>query len=129
MIGLFVRLLYIPIGILLPVVLVLSAIGIFAINNSTGDLYLCLLFGIVGYVFRKIDIPLAPLVLAVVLGEIMEQSFRQAMTISGGELSIFIGSPITIGLCATGVFILGYTLFKSTSRKRSKYINAAEAGL
>ena len=127
LIGLFVRLLYIPTGILLPVVLVLSAIGIFAINNSTGDLYLCLFFGVVGYGFRKIDIPLAPLVLAVVLGEIMEQSFRQAMTISGGELSIFVGSPITIALCAIGVLIVSYTLVKTGSRKRSKYANAAEA--
>lgn len=114
----FVRLLYVPTGVLLPIVLVLSTIGVFALNNNIVELYLCLLFGIAGYVFRKVDIPLAPLVLAVVLGDIMEQSFRQAMTISGGSLSIFVGSGLTIGLAAIGVIILAATLYKSVSRRQ-----------
>ncbi|WP_414474524.1 tripartite tricarboxylate transporter permease [Microvirga sp. M2] len=118
LIFIFVRLLYIPKGILLPIVLVLSTIGIFAINNNVLELYLCLFFGVLGYVFRKIDVPLAPLVLAVVLGDLMEQSFRQAMTISGGSLGIFLGSWLTMGLAAIGAGILGYTFYNSSSRKR-----------
>jgi putative tricarboxylic transport membrane protein len=77
-----------------------------------------LFFGIAGYVFRKVDIPLAPLVLAVVLGGIMEQSFRQAMTISSGSLSIFVGSTLTVGLAAIGVVILGFTLYGTVSRRK-----------
>jgi putative tricarboxylic transport membrane protein len=124
LIGLFVRLLYIPTGILLPIILAITAIGVFALNNNTVELYFCLLFGVMGYVFRKIDIPLAPIVLAVVLGGLMEQSFRQAMTISGGELTIFVGSPITIGLAIIGIVILVSTFYGTISRKYKK--NSAE---
>ncbi|MGQ0524484.1 MAG: tripartite tricarboxylate transporter permease [Betaproteobacteria bacterium] len=98
LIGLFVRLLYIPAGILYPLIVAISAIGSFAINGSTLDLYLLLFFGVVGYIFDKVDIPVAPLVLSLVLGGIMEQSFRQAMTISGGNPKIFVGSTITVTL-------------------------------
>jgi len=98
LIGLFVRMLYIPRGILYPLIMAISAIGVYSINGSMLDLYLMLLFGIVGYVFDKCDIPVAPLVLSLVLGGMMEQSFRQAMTISEGSLRIFLGSGITVTL-------------------------------
>jgi putative tricarboxylic transport membrane protein len=117
LIGLFVRLLYIPTGILLPLVIVLSTVGIFSVNGNTVELYLCLMFGVLGYVFRKIDIPLAPLVLALVLGGMMEQSFRQAMTLSGGNPKIFVGSVLTISLAALSVFIIGHTMYKALSSK------------
>jgi len=103
LIGLFVRLLYIPVGILYPLIVTISAIGAYAINGSMVDLWLILIFGIIGYVFGKVDIPVAPLVLSLVLGGIMEQSFRQAMTISGGDIKIFYGSAITVTLLAMSV--------------------------
>ena len=103
LIGLFVRLLYIPQGILYPLIVAISAIGAYAINGSTVDLWLILFFGIVGYVFGKVDIPVAPLVLSLVLGGIMEQSFRQAMTISGGDIKIFYNSTITVTLLVMSV--------------------------
>ncbi len=103
LIGLFVRLLYIPGGILMPLIMAISTIGIFAINGNTVELFLGLMFGVMGYVFRKIDIPVAPMVLSLVLGGIMEQSFRQAMTISGGNPVIFVGSPICITLVVLSV--------------------------
>jgi putative tricarboxylic transport membrane protein len=98
LIGIFVRLLYIPSGILYPLIVAISVIGAYAINGSTTDLYLILFFGVVGYIFEKVDIPVAPLVLSLVLGGMMEQSFRQAMTISGGNPQIFFNSPITMTL-------------------------------
>jgi putative tricarboxylic transport membrane protein len=103
LIGLFVRLLYIPSGILYPLIVAISVIGAYAINGSMTDLYLILFFGIVGYVFDKVDIPVAPLVLSLVLGGMMEQSFRQAMTISGGNPQIFFNSAITISLVVLSV--------------------------
>ncbi len=103
LVGLFVRLLYIPQGILYPLIVAISAIGAYAINGSTVDLWLILIFGIVGYVFGKVDIPVAPLVLSLVLGGIMEQSFRQAMTISGGDVKVFYGSTITVTLLVMSV--------------------------
>lgn len=104
LIGLFVRLLYIPGGILMPLILAIATIGIYALNGNPVELYMLLLFGILGYVFRKIDIPVAPLVLALVLGDMMEQSFRQAMTISGGNPAILVGSTICLVLVGLSVF-------------------------
>jgi putative tricarboxylic transport membrane protein len=103
LIGLFVRLLYIPTGILYPLIVAISAIGIYAINGDVVELYFMLFFGVVGYIFDKVDIPVAPLVLSVVLGGMMEQSFRQAMTISGGHVSVFVGSGITVTLVVLSV--------------------------
>jgi putative tricarboxylic transport membrane protein len=103
LIGIFVRLLYIPAGMLYPLIIAISVIGAYAINGSMTDLYLILFFGVVGYVFDKVDIPVAPLVLSLVLGGIMEQSFRQAMTISGGNPKIFVNSGITISLVVLSV--------------------------
>ena len=103
LIGIFVQLLKSPSGILYPLIIAISVIGAYAINGSMTDLYLILLFGVVGYVFDKIDIPVAPLVLSLVLGGMMEQSFRQAMTISGASPKIFFGSAITITLVVMSV--------------------------
>ena len=103
LIGIFVQLLRIPSGILYPLIIAISVIGAYAINGSMTDLYLILIFGVVGYVFDKVDIPVAPLVLSLVLGGMMEQSFRQAMTISGGNPKIFFGSGITITLMVMSV--------------------------
>jgi putative tricarboxylic transport membrane protein len=100
LIHLFVRLLYIPGGILMPLILAIATIGLYAINGNVFELFLGLGFGVIGYVFRKVDIPLAPMVLSLVLGGIMEQSFRQAMTISDGDPSIFVGSTISVTLVA-----------------------------
>ncbi len=103
LIGLFVRLLYIPAGILYPLIVAISVIGTYAINGSVLDLYLILLFGVAGYIFDKVEIPVAPLVLALVLGGIMEQSFRQAMTISGADPTVFVKSGISITLVVLSV--------------------------
>src|SRR6185295_12641581 len=103
LIGIFVRLLYIPGGTLMPLILAISTIGIYAINGNTTELYIGLMFGVIGYVFRKVDIPAAPMVLSLVLGGIMEQSFRQAMTISGGNPKIFVSSTICVTLVSLAV--------------------------
>ena len=106
LIGLFVRILYIPTGILLSLILAISAIGVYSINGNTLELQMALMFGVIGYLFRKIDIPLAPMVLALVLGGIMEQSFRQAMTISGADPKVFVGSGICVTLLVLAVVML-----------------------
>jgi putative tricarboxylic transport membrane protein len=110
LIGLFVRLLYIPSGILYPLVVAISVIGAFAINGNPLDLYLILFFGVVGYVFNKADIPVAPLVLSLVLGGVMEQSFRQAMTISGADPAIFIKSGISTTLLVLSVISVAFPI-------------------
>src|SRR5688500_8219484 len=126
LIGIFVRLLYIPTGILYPLIICISVIGAYAINGSMTDLYLILLFGVVGYVFDKVDIPVAPLVLSLVLGGMMEQSFRQAMTISGGNPKIFFNSTITISLVILSVVSV-ITPFILARMKMFKNATVAEA--
>ena len=100
LVGLFVRVLYIPTGIMLPLILAISSIGVYTVNNSVFDLYVALAFGGLGYAFRKLGVPAAPLVLALVLGGMMEQSFRQAMTISSANPAIFVQSGISVTLLA-----------------------------
>ena len=98
LIGLFVRLLYIPTGILYPLIIAISVLGTFAINGSMVELYLVLFFGVLGYLFDKLDIPIPPLVLSLVLAGILEQSFRQALTISDGNPMVFVSSGISATL-------------------------------
>lgn len=106
----FVRILYVPAGILMPLILVVAGIGVYSLNESIVELYLTLGFGVLGYFMRKLDIPIPPLVLAIVLGGLLEKSFRQAMTISGGDPQIFVGSPIAVTLMvlSVGVFAIPF---------------------
>jgi putative tricarboxylic transport membrane protein len=125
LVGVFVRLLYIPIGLLLPMVVSISAIGIFAVNGNIFELYVALGFGVIGYVFRKMAIPVAPLVLSLVLGGMMEQSFRQAMTISGADPGVFVRSPICIALLAASALALSIPFIAPLLRRFGRRTVAA----
>lgn len=127
LIGLFVRLLYIPTGILYPLIVAISVIGSYAINGSMLDLYLVLFFGVVGYIFGKVDIPVAPLVLSLVLGGIMEQSFRQAMTISGADPAIFVKSGISISLIVLSVISIAVPFILPRIKEWKKGSESQEA--
>ncbi len=91
---LFASILRIPFSIIAPVIIVICAIGAYTVHGAMLDVWFMLGFGIVGYVFKKLDYPLAPLVLALVLGDKAEDSFRQAMLVSQGDLSIMWANPL-----------------------------------
>jgi putative tricarboxylic transport membrane protein len=93
-----VRVLAVPPRILYPIVLGLAFVGAYAISYSIVDFYLLIVFGLLGYFMGKAKIPATPMILAVIVGNGMEQSFRRAYTISDGDLGIFFGSPISITL-------------------------------
>jgi putative tricarboxylic transport membrane protein len=100
---LFASILRIPFSIIAPVIIVICAIGAYTVHNAMLDIWFMLVFGVIGYVFKKLDYPLAPLVLALVLGDKAEDSFRQAMLVSQGDLSIMysnwlVGSITTLAL-------------------------------
>jgi putative tricarboxylic transport membrane protein len=121
LIFIFVRLLYIPMGLMLPGIVVIASIGVYSINNSVFDLYLMLAFGMLGYAFRKFQIPAAPLILAMVLGNPLEQSLRQGLTISGGSPMIFVASPIGrifVALSA-GILILSFVMHQRRARRNA----------
>jgi putative tricarboxylic transport membrane protein len=91
---LFAAILRIPFAILTPLIVVVCAIGAYAVHNSMIDVWYMLVFGVMGYVFKKLDYPLAPLVLALVLGDLAENALRQSLIMSQGSLAIFVTRPI-----------------------------------
>jgi putative tricarboxylic transport membrane protein len=98
MIGIWVRMLRIPAYILLPTILMMAIIGSYSLRNSMFDVALLLVLGILGYVLRKLEFQLAPLVVGVVLGPMIEKHFREGLFMSQGDLSVFWDSPISIGI-------------------------------
>ena len=102
---LFASILRIPFSIIAPVIIVICAIGAYTVHNAMLDIWFMLGFGVVGYVFKKLDFPLAPLVLALVLGDKAEDSFRQAMLVSQGEVMIMWANPL-VGTITTLALIL-----------------------
>jgi putative tricarboxylic transport membrane protein len=103
LVGLFVRVLQVPPRVLMPGVAMVSCVGIYGISGSTFDLLLMIAFGVGGYLLRKLDVPLVPVILGVLLGNQMEDNLRRALTISDGDWSILWGSPLAIGLWAFAV--------------------------
>src|SRR5438477_9746919 len=91
---LFAAILRIPFSIIAPVIMVICAIGAYTVHSSMFDVWLMVVFGVMGYVFKKLDYPLAPLVLALVLGDRAEDSFRQSMLLSQGDLKIFFANGL-----------------------------------
>ncbi|MGF1593856.1 MAG: tripartite tricarboxylate transporter permease [Kiloniellaceae bacterium] len=103
LVGLFVRVLRVPARILMPTVAMISFVGIYGISGSTFDLLVMVAFGVAGYLLRKLDVPLVPIILGILLGNQMEDNLRRALTISDGDWSILWGSPLAIGLWAFAV--------------------------
>src|SRR5687767_14811277 len=102
----FAAILRIPFGILTPSIVLVCAIGAYAVHSSMIDIWYMLLFGVIGYVFKKLDYPLAPLVLALVLGDLAENALRQSLIMSQGSLAIFVTRPIAGGITAVALFFL-----------------------
>jgi putative tricarboxylic transport membrane protein len=98
LVGLFVRALTLPRWFLLPGVAALSFVAVYAVNQSALDLVLMTGFGVVGYLMRKARLPLAPVILGLVLGPLMEKNLRRAMALSGGDWHVLFGSPIAVTL-------------------------------
>jgi putative tricarboxylic transport membrane protein len=106
MVPVFAAILRIPFSIIAPVILVICAIGAYTVHNSTFDVVMMLVFGIIGYVMKKCDYPLAPLVLAIVLGDKAEEAFRQSLLGSQGSLSIFWSNGLVGSIMALGIVAL-----------------------
>jgi putative tricarboxylic transport membrane protein len=107
---LFASILRVPFSIIAPVILVICAIGAYTVHTSMFDVWLMLGFGVVGYVFKKLDYPLAPLVLALVLGDRTEDSFRQSMLLSQGDLRIFFANGLVGSVTALSLLLLFWPL-------------------
>ena len=107
MVKLFVKVLLVPAWVLMPLVTMVSFVGIYSLTGSYFDLLLMTGFGVLGYFMRKLDVPTVPIILGILLGSFMEDALRRAMVISNGEWSYLFSSPIAIGLwiAAVGGFV------------------------
>ena len=116
---LFAAILRVPFSIIAPVIIVICAIGAYTVHNAMLDVWFMLGFGVIGYVFKKLDYPLAPLVLALVLGDKAEDSFRQAMLVSQGDLSIMWSNPLVGSITGLALLLLLWPLLsKAWARVR-----------
>jgi putative tricarboxylic transport membrane protein len=114
---LFASILRIPFSIIAPVIVVICAIGAYTVHNAMLDVWLMMLFGVIGYVFKKLDYPLAPLVLALVLGDKAEDSFRQAMLVSQGDLAIMVSNPLVGTITGLALLLLVWPLISRVIAK------------
>jgi TctA family transporter len=120
LIGIWIRLLTVPYRLLYPAILLFCCIGAYSINNNVFDVYVTLPFAILGYVFRKLDCEPAPLLLGLVLGSLMEEYLRRAMTISRGDWSVFVTRPLSATLLAIAVALLVAVLLPAIAKKREE---------
>ena len=117
MIGIWVRLLTVPYHLLFPMILVFCAIGVFSLNNSTFDVYLMAIFGVLGYALAKLDCEPAPLLLGFILGPMMEENMRRALVIARGDFTVFVTRPISAAmllLAAVALFAVLSPAFRRT---------------
>ncbi|HQR83780.1 tripartite tricarboxylate transporter permease [Polynucleobacter sp. es-EL-1] len=114
----FASILRIPFSIIAPVILVVCAVGAYTVGNASFDVWLMLIFGVVGYVFKKLDYPMAPMVLALVLGDRAEDSFRQSMLMSGGGLDIFFSNYLVGGISGLAILLLVWPLISKVIGKK-----------
>ncbi len=116
-IPLFLWVLKMPFTVLAPIIFVLCLIGGYAPTQSMHDVWLMLIFGVVGYLMRKLDYPMAPAVLAIVLGPLAEPAMRQSLLISNGDFSAFFTRPISGTFMAISIFLLLMPVFQALKRK------------
>lgn len=108
LVPLFAAINRIPFGVLAPLIVILSSIGAFAVNNAVLDLWLMLGSGVAGYLFKKLGYPLAPLVVALVLGDMMEQALRQSLIMGQGSAAILFTRPIALACMVASLLLFGW---------------------
>jgi putative tricarboxylic transport membrane protein len=113
----FAAILRIPFSIIAPVIMVICAIGAYTVHNSVFDVYLMVIFGVLGYVLKKLSYPLAPLVLALVLGDRAEENFRRAIKGSQGDMTVFFSNGLVGSLTVLALLLLFWPLISMMWRK------------
>lgn len=116
----FVKILKVPRPLLISLVIISSLVGVYAVSFSTFDLYLLVLFGILGYLMRIFVFPAAPFILAFILGGMMENSLRQSLTISGGSWNIFLTSPLAMSLIVLTILAVIVPVWRGRSKRKKE---------
>lgn len=122
LVPMWASILRLPYYVIYPGIVVVSVVGVYGVHNQIFDVWLLALFGLLGYVMRKLDIPAPPLVLAFVLGPLAERALRQSMVMSQNSLDIFLTRPLTVVLLAVAVLMLISPLFGAANRFRRQVL-------
>jgi TctA family transporter len=120
LIGIWIRLLSVPYRWLFPAIVLFCAMGVYSTNNSTFDIWLVAGFGFVGYVFHKLDMEPAPLLLGFILGPMMEENLRRALLLSRGDWSVFVSRPLSAGLLLVALVMLVLVLLPAVKTRRAQ---------
>lgn len=120
LIGIWVKMISIPYHLLYPTILLFIAIGAFSLNNMTFDVYLTVLFGFLGYIFRKLDAEPAPMLLAFVLGPMMEEYLRRALLLSRGDPLVLVSNPTSAVMLILALVLLALVFLPTLSKKREE---------
>jgi putative tricarboxylic transport membrane protein len=123
LVGVWVKLLKIPYRMLYPGIMLFCCVGVYATQFSTYDLFLAAGFGLVGYVFHKLECEPAPMILGFVLGPLMEENFRRAMVLSQGDVSTFVREPISLGFLLLAVAIMAVACLPRVRTQRDAILS------
>jgi len=122
LIGMWVQVTKIPFRVLFPLIILICTIGVYSVNNSRFDLWVMLIFGVVGYILKKSGYEFPPLVLAYILTPLLEQSLRQSLIMSGGSFTIFLLRTIPCICLAVAVLLLASASMTRFKKKRELLI-------
>lgn len=120
LIGIWIKLLSVPYHFLFPSIVLFCAIGVYSTNNNTFDIWLVAGFGFIGYMFNKLGVEAAPLLLGFILGPMMEENLRRALLLSRGDWSVFVTRPLSAGLLVVAALLLTIVLLPAVKSKREE---------
>jgi TctA family transporter len=116
----WVQLLKVPYRLLFPCIMAFSCIGVYSVNNSGFEVYLTALFGVIGFMWAKLEMPPAPMLLGFVLGPLMEENLRRALLISRGDPTVFVTRPISLGFIIATVLIIVVMVLPAVRARRGQ---------
>jgi putative tricarboxylic transport membrane protein len=120
LIGMWIKLLTVPYRVLYPSILLFCCIGVYSISNAPFDVMQTAIFGVVGYVFVKLECEPAPLILGFILGPLMEENLRRAMLLSRGDPIVFFTRPISLTMLVIAAFLLLIVIMPAVRKKREE---------
>ncbi|HZM48472.1 MAG TPA: tripartite tricarboxylate transporter permease [Burkholderiales bacterium] len=128
MVGMWVQLLRVPYRMLFPAIMAFSCIGVYSVNNSAYEVYLTALFGVIGFMWMKLEMPPAPMLLGFVLGPLMEENLRRALLISRGDPTVFFTRPISLGFMIATVLIVIVMVLPGIRARRAQISEPSSSG-
>ncbi|MFN8985075.1 MAG: tripartite tricarboxylate transporter permease, partial [Burkholderiales bacterium] len=120
LIGMWIKLLTVPYRLLYPAILTFCCIGVYSLSNSPFDVVVTAMFGLIGYLFIKLDCEPAPLLLGFILGPMMEENLRRAMLLSRGDAMTFLNRPLSATLLAISLLLLVIIMLPAIRKKREE---------